>query len=169
MFSNNNLTSKGRNLKPEMFSCLLPALAAVIFIFTATVFSQDQPILAPTQTTVKLSSADFIGQDGLTIDRLIETGAAGRGDLLAARQRLAIAQGRLQQARLRPNPTLDAEYGSPRFLGGEAESDLSVGVSQIFVLGGKRSKRVAVAELELQQARVRLPEAVRPIHGQKVD
>ncbi len=154
MFSKNNLTSRGRYLKPEMFSCLLPALGAVIFIFTApTVFSQDQPILAPTQTTVKLGSADFIGQDGLTIERLVESGGSRRADLLAARQRLAIAQGRLQQARLRPNPTLDAEYGSPRFLGGEAESDFSVGVSQVFELGGKRARRVAVAELDLQQAR----------------
>ncbi|HXG84263.1 MAG TPA: TolC family protein [Pyrinomonadaceae bacterium] len=126
----------------------------MIFIFTApTVFSQDHPILAPTQTTVKLGSVDFIGQDGLTIERLVESGGSRRADLLAARQRLAIAQGRLQQARLRPNPTLDAEYGSPRFLGGEAESDFSVGVSQVFELGGKRTRRVAVAELDLQQAR----------------
>ena len=154
MFSKNNLTSRDRYLKPETFSCLLPALAAVIFIFTAaTVFSQDQPILAPAQPAVKLGSADFIGQDGLTIERLIESGGSRRADLLAARQRLAIAQGRLQQARLRPNPTLDAEFGSPRFLGGEAESDFSVGVSQVFELGGKRARRIAVAELDLQQAR----------------
>ncbi len=154
MFSKNNLTSKGGFLKPELYSCLFPALAAVIFIFTATtVFSQDQPILAPTQTAVKLGSAEFVGQDGLTIERLIESAGSRRSDLLAARQRLAIAQGRLVQARLRPNPTLDAEYGSPRFLGGEAESDFSVGVSQVFELGGKRARRVAVAELEFQQAR----------------
>ena len=153
MCSKNNLASRGSFLKPEIFSFLLPALAAVIFIFTAFAFSQDQPVLAPTQPAVKLSSAEFVGQDGLTIDRLIEAGASRRGDLLAARQRLAIAQGRLQQARLRPNPTLDAEYGSPRFLGGEAERDFSVGVSQVFELGGKRLKRVAVTELALQQAR----------------
>jgi len=153
MFSKNNLANRGSFLKPEIFSCLLPALAAVIFSFNTAAFSQDPPILAPVQPAVKLSSVEFVGQDGLTIDHLIETGASRRGDLLAARQRLAIAQGRLVQARLRPNPTLDAEYGSPRFLGGEAESDFSVGVSQAFELGGKRSKRVAVAELELQQAR----------------
>ncbi|MCY7346166.1 MAG: TolC family protein [Pyrinomonadaceae bacterium] len=153
MFSKNNLASKDSFLKSEFFSCLLPALAVVIFISTVSAFSQDQPILAPVQPTVKLGSAEFIGQDGLTIDRLIETGASRRGDLLAARQRLAIAQGRLQQAGLRPNPTLDTEYGSPRFLGGEAESEFSVGATQVFELGGKRKQRVAVAELELQQAR----------------
>ena len=118
------------------------------------VFSQQQqPNPAPTPATVKLTSVEFVGQDGLTVERLIELGASRRADLQAARQRLAIAEGRLRQARLRPNPTLDAEYGSPKFLGGESESDLSIGVSQTFELGGKRSRRAAVAELELQQVR----------------
>lgn len=153
MFSKNNFAGYGRFLKPKLYPRLFPVLAAVIFIFTASVFSQVQPIVAPTQPAVKLTSAEFVGQDGLTVDRLVETGISRRGDLLAARQRLAIAQGRLIQVNLRPNPTLDAEYGSPRFLGGEAESNLSVGVSQIFELGGKRARRVAVAELEFQQAR----------------
>ncbi len=152
MFLDKSLSSRGNHKgKKFIFELLIWGTA---FSFCAVlVFSQDQPILAPTQPTVKLSSADFIGQDGLTIERLIESGGSRRADLLAARQRLAIAQGRLRQANLRPNPTLDAEYGSPRFLGGEAESDFSVGVSQVFELGGKRKQRVAVAELDLQQAR----------------
>ncbi len=153
MCSSKNLTGKDSFFKPKIISCFLSAFAAVIFIFTAAAFSQDQPILAPTQPSVKLTSADFITQDGLSVDRLIELGASRRADLLAARQRLAIAEGRLRQARLRPNPTLDAEYGSPRFLGGEAERDFSVGVTQVFETGGKRSRRAAVAELELAQIR----------------
>ncbi|MGI8493948.1 MAG: TolC family protein, partial [Pyrinomonadaceae bacterium] len=155
MFSNYHSTSNGSFLNPDIFSCLLPAVAAVMFIFTAAAFpqQQQQPVLAPTQPSVKLTSAEFVGQDGLTIERLVESGQSRRADLLAARQRLVIAEGRLRQARLRPNPTLDSEYGSPRFLGGEAESDLSVGVTQVFETGGKRSKRVAVAELELSQMR----------------
>lgn len=153
MYFDASLTSRGsykRGMK-LIFNLLIWGTA---FSFCAvSVFSQDQPILAPTQTAIKLTSADFIGQNGLTIERLIESGGNRRADLLAARQRLAIAQGRLQQARLRPNPTLDAEFGSPRFLGGEAESDFSIGATQFFELGGKRNKRIAVAELELQQAR----------------
>lgn len=138
-------------MKLKFFISLLLGTA---FSFCAvSVFAQDQPILAPTQTSVKLTSAEFVGQDGLTVERLVTNAGDRRADLLAARQRLAIAQGRLVQARFRPNPTLDTEYGSPRFLGGEAESDFSVGVTQVFELGGKRNRRVAVAELELQQAR----------------
>ncbi len=163
MFQNQNNLSKGRAFKSKRFSCLLSALQAAtaalaIIVFAAAAAfpqrsSSQQPIVNPTQTSVKLTSEQFVGQDGLTVERLVELGSSRRADLLAARQRLAIAEGRLRQARLRPNPTLDTEYGSPRFLGGEAESDLSVGVSQVFETGGKRSKRVAVAELELQQIR----------------
>jgi cobalt-zinc-cadmium efflux system outer membrane protein len=153
MFPDKNLTSKGSFLKPGMFACLLPAVAAVFFIFTADAFSQDQPILAPNQTSVKLTSAEFVAQDGLAVERLIELGAGRRADLLAARQRLAIAEGRLRQVGFRPNPTIDTEYGSARFLGGEADSAFSVGATQVFETGGKRSRRVAVAELELAQIR----------------
>ena len=105
------------------------------------------------QTTPAQYSAAFISQDGSTVERLIEVASGRRSDLLAARQRLAIAEGRLLQAGLRPNPTLNAEYGSPRFLGGEAERDLSFGVSQTFELGGKRNRRVALAQAELNQTR----------------
>ena len=157
MFLTKKKSSKGSFQKPQRFSCLLSASATVataFFVFAAVAFSQQQkPILAPTLTSVKSTSEQFVSQDGLTVERLIELGQSRRTDLFAARQRLAIAEGRLRQANLRPNPTLDMEYGSPRFLGGEAESDLSVGVTQIFETGGKRSKRIAVAELEFQQIR----------------
>ena len=146
-------TKTGIVSSPDFLSCLLPALAvAVILAFTASAFSQ-QAILPPPQTTVKLSSAKFIASDGMSVEGLIELGTSRRADLLAARQRLAIAEGRLLQAGLRPNPILDTEYGSARFLGGEPENDFSAGVSQTFELGGKRSKRVAVAQLELSQTR----------------
>lgn len=141
-------------MKFTLFINLLVGGAA-FFIFAAPAFSQQPTTtdLPAQQTPTRLTSTEFINQSGLSVERLIELGGSRRADLLAARQRLAIAEGRLTQARLRPNPTLDAEYGTPRILGGEAESDFSVGVSQVFELGGKRSRRVAVAELELQQVR----------------
>lgn len=71
MFLDKNLLSSGVLTKPELYSFLLPVMAVVIFIFTASAFSQDQPILAPTQPAIKLNSAEFVGQDGLTIDRFV--------------------------------------------------------------------------------------------------
>ncbi len=136
------------------------AVLITIFCLSSAVFNvqaQDPPTppLTTTQVTdptqLKLTSTDFVTQEGLTVEKLVETALSGRADLLATRQRLAVAQGKLIQAGLRPNPVLDAEYGSPRFLGGEAERDFSVGVSQVFELGGKRSKRIKVAQLEIAQ------------------
>jgi cobalt-zinc-cadmium efflux system outer membrane protein len=100
---------------------------------------------------VQLSSSQYIDPAGQTVEQLIEAGFTRRADLLAARQRLSIARGRLLQAGLRPNPVLDSEYTSARILGGQNEGDFSVGVSQLFETGGKRSKRVTVARLELAQ------------------
>lgn len=131
-------------------------LVAILLVLSASVPAQQIPVPAPTQPAIKLSSAQSVAQDGLSVERLIALGISRRADLLAARQRLAIAEGRVRQAALRPNPTLDAEYGSPRFLGGEPERDFSVGVTQVFELGGKRSRRVAVAELELNQIRAEI-------------
>jgi outer membrane protein, heavy metal efflux system len=150
-FRYRNKSSRGSQSKPASFFRFISALvvsAAITFVAAGAAFSQET-----VPTPERLTSAEFISANGLVIEKLIELGASRRADLLAARQRLAIAEGRLRQARLRPNPTLEAEYGSPRFLGGEAESELSVGVSQVFELGGKRSKRAAVAELELNQIR----------------
>ena len=101
----------------------------------------------------KLSSREFIDATGWPVEKLLANGAQKRADLLAARQRLTTAEARLTQAGVRPNPTLDAEYSQAKILGGQNEGDLSVGLTQVFERGGKRSKRVAVARLELAQAR----------------
>lgn len=108
---------------------------------------------SPGQQPQQLSSAQFTDPAGFTVERLAETGFSRRADLLAARQRLAVAEGRLIQAGLRPNPTLDTDYGSARFLGGSAEGALDVGVTQVFETAGKRRKRVNVARTELDQVR----------------
>lgn len=132
----------------------LPILGIAVFILgiPASLRAQ-QPAALPAPTPVSLQ---YVGQDGLSVERLVESAGSRRADLLAARQRLAIAEGRLLQAGLRPNPVFSTEYGSPRFLGGESEYDFSTGISQPIELGGKRAKRRAVAELELQQVRAEI-------------
>ncbi len=153
MFPNLYLKSVNEFLPREISRGLFYALPVFIFIFSPVAYSQEQPILAPTQTSAKLASAEIVAPDGLSVERLIELGTSRRADLLAARQRLAIAEGRLRQADTRPNPTLDGEYGTAKILGGGDENDFSVGVTQVFETGGKRSRRRAVAELELAQIR----------------
>lgn len=125
----------------------------LLFVFGAQLFAQDT---SEKKTSTASASTQYVNQNGTTVENLIESALQRRADILAARQRLNIAQARLLTARQRPNPTLEAEYGTPRFLGGEAESDLSVGISQEFELFGKRSKRIALAELEIAQTRADL-------------
>ena len=151
--------SKSKSMKnlirPEAFNKIKNSLTFLVSIvwLSATVIivaAQKTPLVT---TQIKLTSARFISQDGLTVDKLVETAFSRRADLLAARQRLAIAEGKLLQAGVRPNPILEGEYGTPRVLGGDAESDFSVGISQVFELGGKRTKRVKIVELEIAQIR----------------
>jgi len=124
-----------------------------LFVFGAQLFAQET---SENKNSTASASTQYVNQNGTTVENLIEAALQRRADILAARQRLNIAQARLVTARQRPNPTLEAEYGSPRFLGGEAESDLSVVVSQEFGIFGKRSKRIALAELEIAQTRAEL-------------
>ncbi len=130
---------------------ILP-LGLAFIAFASVVYPQQSPAI-PSQTTTPRVSSQFVRQDGLSVERLVKSAGSRRADLLAARQRLAIAEGRLIQAGLRPNPVIDTEYGSSRFLGGEPGYDFSAGLSQTIELGGKRGKRKAVAQLELQQVR----------------
>ena len=117
-----------------------------------------QALISQEQTAVKLdqkvkrASAQYLDESGLTVEKLIDLAHQKRADLLAAQARVGAARARSLQAGLRPNPTLDIEYGTPRFLGGEAELDFAVGVSQLFELGGKRRLRREAARLEAERA-----------------
>jgi cobalt-zinc-cadmium efflux system outer membrane protein len=147
-------TSMGAQIIYRIIHKYLPILGIAVLILGITASSRaQQPAALPAPTPASLQ---YIGQDGLSVERLVESAGNRRADLLAARQRLSIAEGRLLQAGLRPNPVFSTEYGSPRFLGGESEYDFSAGLSQQIELGGKRGKRRAVAELELQQVRAEI-------------
>lgn len=151
----------GKRINLTIKHKLLAILGFAAVVFWASASSRAQQITsspAPTPTSLQ-----YIGQDGLSGERLVESAGSRRSDLLAARQRLVIAEGRLLQAGLRPNPVFTTEYGSPRFLSGESEYDFSAGLSQSIELGGKRGKRRAVAELELQQVRAEISAIERQI------
>ncbi len=109
-------------------------------------------INAATLPNVQFTSRQYIGPAGLTAEKLAGEAFERSRDLMAARQNLAIARGRLIQAGLRPNPTVDFERTSDYLTGRTGENNVAIGVSQVFELGGKRSKRVAVAQLEYDRA-----------------
>ncbi|PWU19519.1 MAG: hypothetical protein C5B48_13445 [Candidatus Rokuibacteriota bacterium] len=91
--------------------------------------------------------------DELTVDELVARALADNPEMRAVRLEVEAAEGRLRQAGLRPNPTLD--------LGGQKaispDNNLSVGVTVPLDLNGRREGRVGVAEreVELKRAQVR--------------
>ncbi len=131
---------------------LIAALNSAAFAQEATQDRNAISIADLTSLNVQLTSRQFIGPAGLTAENLAEEAFARSRELLAARQTLEIAKGRLLQAGLRPNPSIGVEQTTDYLTGRSGEGNTGVGVTQVFELGGKRSKRVAVAQLEYDRA-----------------
>ena len=89
----------------------------------------------------------------LTVDELVARALADNPELRAVRLEIEAAEGRLRQAGLRPNPTLD--LGGQKAL--SSDSNLSVGMTVPLDLNGRKEGRVGVAErdVELKRAQVR--------------
>lgn len=89
-------------------------------------------------------------EPALSLSRVIEYSLRHNGDLKAFREEKGIHEAGQARAGLLPNPTIDLEAGTGALTGSSAENSLSVGVSQEFLLAGKREKRMRVAERELE-------------------
>lgn len=144
----------------------------------ATVFSQivavtQNPGSDPvTQSVEGLNSpldlpraAQFIDPvDGYTAERLVEVALRESPSLEVARQEIARAEGERGQAGTRPNPTFDFER--TRNPVSAPENSYLFGVSYPFEVGGKRSRRIEVAALEVEAARKRLADAERTLRAE---
>lgn len=85
---------------------------------------------------------------GTSSNDLVRRALASNGELAAVRVEIERARARLRQAGLRPNPTLDFEQTTGRFTGAAGESEISVGLAVPLELGGKRRKRIELAQAE---------------------
>lgn len=72
------------------------------------------------------------------------------GELAAARLEINRARARLRQAGLRPNPILEFEQTTGRLTGSAGERETTVGVALPMELGGKRQRRIELAQAELE-------------------
>ena len=86
-------------------------------------------------------------------------------DLLATRQDIAAARGFVTQARLRPNPGLDFSFTSGRPLGSPGERDIDLGYAQTIELGGKRARRIDVAQVGVEVAELLVADRERLLRG----
>ncbi len=82
-------------------------------------------------------------------------------ELAAARLDVERARGRLRQAGLRPNPTVDFEQTTGRFTGSAGERETSIGFALPLDLSGQRRARVNLARAELEAAEVELADRER--------
>lgn len=98
-----------------------------------------------------------------SISKLVQDAIGRNREILAVRQRIAEAKGLLRQAGVRPNPTLEVEGGTGRQFGTRGEEEFSAGYFHPVELGGKKDKRVHVAEISVSLAETELDERVRQL------
>ena len=103
---------------------------------------------------------------GMSFDQLAQAAVAQNKSLQAAREQLRQAVARLKQAGLRPNPSLDLSRSTDVLFANEGENGFAIMLSQPIELGGKRQKRIQVAEAEVELAKAEIADAERQLIGQ---
>ena len=97
----------------------------------------------------------------LTLRKIIAISRENNGELKALREEAGIGEAGKIKAGLFPNPVLELEGATGELTGSESEERMSVGVSQEFLIGGKREKRLAVADAESTRFQSRIKDAER--------
>ena len=105
---------------------------------------------APKPLLISVLTKYYSRQNGVTINELIERGLLTNLDLAASRLEIERAKARLNQARLRPKPTLEFEQTSGAILGSPGGGEFTVGASLPVELYGRREARINVAQIEIQ-------------------
>ncbi|MGE5443442.1 MAG: TolC family protein [Ignavibacteriales bacterium] len=114
----------------------------VFAIFVVTRFS--------TTFSVSISNAEEEIQ-GLTIDQAVDIALRENRDLRAARIQVEEARGRLTQAGLFPNPSLESNFSFDSLFANEGERAFSAGVSQPLPLSGRISAQKRVARVDIKR------------------
>lgn len=107
----------------------------------------------------------FDARNGTSLEQLVSAALVRNAGLLAARQRVAEAQGLLRQSAFRPNPGFDFTFGAGSFLGTPGTREMSAGYSHIFELGGKRQRRIEVSELGIKLAHLDVADRERQLRA----
>lgn len=144
----------------SVFLCLLVCL-------TATAFSQHLPgakiiVSAATDTLPEQRNQPFIDPlQGMSAADLVRRALTANNELAAFRLEVERARARLQQAGLRPNPTLDFEQSSGRLANNPGDRATSVGLALPLEVGGQRGRRIDLAQAELAAVQAQVAERER--------
>ena len=138
--------------------------AVCLFAITATASrAQDTNLLAtnenigtgkgisgPKPILASVLAKYYDPQEGVLIVDLIERALKSNQDLEASRMEIEKARARLNQARLRPNPTLELEHSSGAIIGSPGGGQFTVGASLPIEIYGRRDARINVAQIEIE-------------------
>jgi cobalt-zinc-cadmium efflux system outer membrane protein len=97
---------------------------------------------------------------------LVRRALLSNGDLAAERLEIDRARARLRQAGLRPNPILEFEQTTGRLTGSAGERETTVGVAVPVELGGKRRRRIELAQAELEAAEAEVADRERRLSSE---
>lgn len=104
-------------------------------------------------------------QGGETAESLVARALASNGDLIAARRNVERARSRLLQAGLRPNPIISFEQATGRLTGSAGDRTTQVEFAYPFELGGKRARRIQLAEADSAAAEADIANRERLLAG----
>src|SRR5262245_9819467 len=103
---------------------------------------------------------------GASSGDLVRRALQSNAELAAARLDYERGRARLRQAGLRPNPTLDFEQGTGRFIGSPGERSTTIGFALPLELGGQRGRRIELAEAELAAIEAEIADRERRMVGE---
>jgi cobalt-zinc-cadmium efflux system outer membrane protein len=112
------------------------------------------PCFAGAATDPDLSS-QFIDQvNGQAEHSILARALAQNPALKAFRKQIAEAKGQFLQSKLSPSPQLQVQFSDSGLIGESGEREVTVAYDHTFEVGGKRGKRISVAKLRLEIARL---------------
>ncbi len=129
-----------------LFASVLAALTFCHAVSAQNVVGTNAVGSKPASSSVSLY---FDPLEGSASIDLVRRALASNGELVAARLDIERGRARLRQAGLRPNPTIDFEQATGRLVGSPGEHSTSIGVALPVEIGGRRSRRIELAQAEL--------------------
>lgn len=159
---------------------LTQGLALVLSILISTSAAAQKPVatseinaadnstsnLAPSTSATNSGPATVVGRyfdplQGTSSNDLVRRALTTNGELMAARLDVERARARLRQAGLRPNPTIDFEQMTGALTGSAGERETSIGVALPLEMGGKRRRRIELAQAEFEAAEAEIADRER--------
>ena len=130
-----------------------------VSLITLPGYAGGQNTLAPAPSSVLSAYVDPL--QGISSSELVRRALTANAELAAARLEVERARGRLRQAGLRPNPSVDFEQTTGRLTGSAGERETSIGFTLPLEVSGQRKARVNLGRAELEAAEAEIAERER--------